>query len=238
MKMKNVINKIFSGLKDDDVHAEFIKFSRGIFNNRYLVEGKKQKDKWAIKTSSEFVNSFVREILEKTRENIKIKGIIISTSDLEEDCEIPIEDIKKYMGIKQFIFDCEISPEKILNLMEKHPRAFYAISFSTPKYDLKIKAKPPKSAKPGTSTKNDGRPKADFCSLKTNDKEIINNLFFDFPHFNEILIKHTIQIDEIEIPKDAKTPEQVREKAIRKGVVKRFIDVDGKEHFSQKEFVA
>lgn len=236
--MKSVIYKIFSGEVDEEVHGEFIKFSRGVFDNRYLVEGKRQANKWAIKTSNEFANFFVRKVLEDASGEIKIKGIIVSTSDLEGDCEFEVDNVKKYMGIKQLVVDCATTPEKILDLMDKHPRAFYALSFSTGDYDLKVKAKPPKSAKPGTKTKDDEGPKADFCSLKTANKEIVDDLFFDVADFKEAKINHTVEIKEIEIPKDAKTPEEMREKAVRKGVIKRFLNVDGEKSEKEKEFVA
>lgn len=236
--MKSVINKIFSGEIDDEVHGEFVKFSRGFFDNRYLVEGKKQASRWAIKTSNEFANFFVRKILEDASGEIKIKGIIVSTSDLEGDCEFEISNVKKYMGIKQLVIDCSTTPEKVLSLMDKHPRAFYALSFSTGEYDLRVKAKPPKSAKPGTKTKDDEGPKADFCSLKTANKEIIDDLFFDVSAFKEIRVVHDIEIKDIEIPEDAKTPEEMREKAVRKGVIKRKIDFDGNKSEKEKEFEA
>lgn len=238
--MKSIVTKIFLDKIDEDVHAEFVKFSRGVFENRYLLEGKKQKDKWQIKTSSEFANFLVRKALEKTNGQINVKGIIVSTSDLEGDCEMEIEDVKKYMGIKQLVLNCETNPSKIISLMNKYPRAFYALSFSTPDYDLKIKAKPPKSGKPGTKTKgnDDEGPKADFCSLKTSNREVIEDLFFDFPNFNEIKINHTLEIKEIELPKDYKTPEEMREKAKRKGTIKRIINVDGKKEVKEKKFEA
>ncbi len=237
--MKNTIGKIFSDETDEEVHSEFVKFSRGVFDNRYLVEGKKQAGRWAIKTSSEFANFFVRNILEKEKGEVQIKGIIVSTLDLESDCEFEIEDVKKYMGIKQLVLNCQTSGDKILRLMDKYPRAFYALSFSVNGNELKIKAKAPKSGKPGTKTKGDEDegPRADFCSLKTSDRSIIDELFFDFPNFNEIKIKHVIEVKEIEIPKDVKTPEEMREKAVRKGVIKRFVDVNGKKEVAEKSFV-
>lgn len=234
--MENSIAKIFLGKADDAVHSEFIKFGKGVFENRYLLEGKKQKDKWSVKTSSEFANFFVRKCLEKTKEKIKLKGIIVSTLDISGDCDFPIENIKKYMGIKQLVLNCETTPDKVLNLMNKNTRAFYALSFSTENCDLKIKAKPPKSGKPGNKTKGEDGPKADFCSLKTNDRKLIEDLFFDFQNFKEIKIKHTIEINEIEIPKDVKTPEEMREKSVRKGTIKRFIEIDGKKETREVKF--
>lgn len=235
--MENSINKIFWGKTDEEVRSEFIKFGRGIYENRYVIEVKKQKNLWSIKTSSEFANFFVRKILEGANEEIKIKGIIISTSNIEDDCQFEIENIKKYMGIKQAVINCSTEKNKILNLMNKHPRAFYALSFSANGNELKIKAKPPKSGKPGTSTKGGNAPKADFCSLKTSDKEIVRDLVFDIEEFKEIKIKHTIEINEIEIPKNAETPEETREKAVRRGKIKRFVNADGREQVREKEFV-
>ena len=130
--MQNVIHKIFSGKVDDEVHNDFIKFSRGVFENRYLLEGKKQKDRWTIKSSSEFANFFVKKILSKAKGDVEISGIIVSTSDIEKDCSFAIENVKRYMGIKQLVLKCSASVEKIIELMNKYPKAFYALSFSIP----------------------------------------------------------------------------------------------------------
>ena len=238
--MESVIHKIFFDNADNDVHAEFVKFSRGVFDNRYVIEGKKQTGKWQIKTSSEFANFFVKKILENYKGDLNIRGIIVSTLDLEGDCKFEIENVKRYMGIKQLVLNCSTSSEKILELVNKYHRAFYALSFSAGNYELKIKAKAPKSGKPGTKTKDDEDegPKADFCTLKTSDKSIIDDLFFDYPEFQLIKIKHIVEIKDIEIPKDFKTPEEMRERAIRKGAIKRYIDVDGKKEIKEKTFSA
>lgn len=231
------MHSIFSGKSDENVHSDFIKFSRGVFENRYLIEGKKQKDKWALKTSAEFANFFVKRCLEKARGEIAVSGAIILTKDIRSEFKFPIENVKSYMGIKQFLINSKIDAGKILEIMKKYPRAFYALSFSSADCELKIKAKPPKSGKPGSKSKGEnGEPKADFCSLKTSDFEIVKDLVFDFPSFNEIKIKHTIEIRDIELPKNAKTPEETREMAIRKGIIKRFIDVDGKKEVKEIKF--
>ena len=234
--MKNTINKIFSNQIDEEVHNEFVKFSRGVFENRYLIEGKKQSDRWSIKTSSEFANFFVKKGLEKANGKIKITGAIISTLDLSRDIDFEIRGNKGYMGIKQLLIDSEIEAKNILNLMNKQPKVFYALSFSLPGYELKIKAKAPKSGKP--SNKGDDGPKADFCSLKTNDKNVVENLFFDFPDFKEIAIRHTLKINDIEIPKNEKDPVKMRELAKRKGIIERIVKIDEKQEIREKDFVA
>ena len=60
-----VVKKIFDGVFDEEVHLSFLKFGRGEYKNKFLLEGKKQKSKWAIKTGAEFANFLVRKCLEK-----------------------------------------------------------------------------------------------------------------------------------------------------------------------------
>jgi hypothetical protein len=123
-----------------------------------------------------------------------------------------------------------------LSLDYKYPRVHFGLSFKTENSELKIKAKAPKSGKP--SSKGNEGPKADFCNLKTNDNELVDEVFFDCKDFKEIKLNHTIQIDSITIPEDAKTPEEMREKAIRKGKVIRKIDKDGVKEEKEAEFEA
>lgn len=238
--MESTLKKIFLGKIDDSAHSEFIKFGKGRFENKYLLEGKKQKDKWSIKTSAEFANFLVKRGLGKASGEIKIQGVIVSTLDLRKDKGYlfnPEEKVKQFMGVKQLIVDGIIDKQRILETMEKYPRAFYALSFSLPGYELKIKAKAPKSGKPGSKEKDEG-PKCDFCSLKTSDKEIVEDLFFDFPHFNEIKIKHTIEINQIILPSGIGDPVKIREMAKKRGKIIREIDVDGKKEIKEKEFEA
>jgi len=229
------IKKIFSGAFDNEVHSDFLKFGKGEYRDKYLIDGKKQADKWVIKTGPEFANYLVRLGLEKANGNVKATGVIVSTMQMD----VPIsKGLKQFMDIKQYKIDGETEASKILDLMKKYPRAFFALSFSLPDYELKIKAKAPKSAKPSTNAEK--KAKAEFCSLKTTDEKIIKELFFDASFIKEISIKHTIKIDQIVYPKDfAKMkPEEVREQSKRKGVIIRNIIIDGKLESHEANFEA
>ncbi len=233
--MENIFKKIFSGRIDDFVHDEFIKFSRGVFENRYLIDGKKQKDKWSIKTSAEFANYFVRRCLEGEGE-LEVSGVIVCTKDLRNEILFQIEKVKQFAGVKQYVIKTKLKAPEILSLMNKYPRAFYALSFSTHKNILKIKAKSPKSGKP--SQKGEKEAKIDFCSLKTSDENLVKDLFFDFPNFKQIVIKHTIKIDSIELPKGLDDPVKIRESAKKKGKIIRKIDIDGLTEAKEIDFEA
>jgi hypothetical protein len=235
----NVINKIFNKNIDEEVHSDFLKFGRGEYKDKYLIEGKKQKEAWSIKTGPEFVNLLVKKCLEKAEGNIAVKGIIVSTLDLKEEINFDIKKTSNFQGIKKIEIDTTLDPKNILNLMNKYPRVFFALSFKTGNCELKVKAKAPKSGKPGSKGGDEG-PKADFCTLKTSNTEIIDDLFFDNKQFKEIKIKHILKITGIDYPKDVASlkPEEVREKSRRKGVVVREIDADGKKIISEAEFFA
>ncbi|MDO8517574.1 MAG: hypothetical protein Q7S33_05610 [Nanoarchaeota archaeon] len=236
-----IINKIFNGISDEEVHSEFLKFGKGIFKNKYMISAKKQKDLWNIKTGAEFANSLVRIMAEKIGINkIMINGVIVSTLKLKEEPEffkiLANCEVKQFMGIKQFKINQELSGKEIIELMNKFPRAFFALTFKTSDSELKVKPKAPKSAKPSTSAEKEV--KIDFCSLKTSNKEIVKELFFDIGDFNEIRISHTLKIDDIIYPKNEKDPIKVRELSQRKGILVREIEIDGQKKVVEKAFLA
>ena len=237
----NFISKIFKGLGEGDilVHSQFQKFSKGKFVNRALIEARKSGNKYTVKTSSEFANELVRVMAEKLgdRKTI-IKGAVVSTSDLRDELD-PI-DIKQFQGVKRYLIEREMSGNEILELLDRLPKAFFALTFSHPETgeSLKIKPKAPKSGKGG---KKGEKPKADFCTLKTTDEKILKDFIFENDDFKKIEIIHTYIIDEVIIPeelKDEKDFSKVREGALRKGRILREAEIEGKIIKSEKEFSA
>ena len=230
-----IIKKIFDKKIDDEVHSDFLKFGRGEYKNKYMIEAKKQKGRWAIKTGPEWANYLVRKGLERVSGKVNVTGVIVSTIKVE----VPFsKETKQFMGIKQYKVNGEVDTKEVLSFMNQYPRLFYALTFSLPDYELKIKAKAPKSAKP--STKGDKEIKVDFCSLKTNNPEIAKEIFFDYPIFDVIAIRHTIKISDVIYPNEFSKmkPEDVRERSKRKGVVVREITVDGRTERKEASFEA
>ncbi len=233
-----IIKKVFDKNFDEEVHSGFLKFGRGEFSDRFLLEGKRQKDKWSIKADAEFANYLVQKCLEEIDGEVEIKGVIISTLDLEDEIDFDIKKKGNFQGIRKLQIDTSVNKQKILDLMEKYPRVFFALSFKTPESQLKIKPKAPKSGKP--KTKGDEKPKAGFCSIKTTNRQVVNDLFFDYPDFKEISIRHTINITDIVYPDniDSLKPAEIREQSKRKGVIIRNVEIDGNSQLSKAEFVA
>ena len=232
----NFITKIFKGDTDEEVHRQFEKFSRGEFRNRALIEAKSSKGKYKIKTSSEFANELVKEVAKKLgKEKTNIKGIIISTKDLSG--VLNFKDKKQYQGIKKYIINEEKSGEEILKLLEDFPKIFFALSFKDEKSktELKIKPKAPKSKKPKNK---DQLAKADFCTLRTTDKKLLESFIFENPDFKDAKVEHTFIINDLILPKGEKDFLKIREIAKRKGKIIRKSIIDGKEKISEKEFTA
>lgn len=232
------INKVFSKKVDESVHLQFQKFSRGEFRNRAVIAAKKTGVKYTIKTSSEFANGFVREIALLLGKNIAdITGAIVSTNDLRNVIEF--KEIKQFQGVKRYLIDKKMSGEEILSLLDKFPKAFFALSFSVGNTSLKIKPKAPKSGKPGT--KGEEAPKPDFCNLSTDDKKIVESFVFEVPDFKNAEITHTFLIDEIVIPPSLKNEKDyaiIREKALRKGRIIRNSVIDGRAYKEEVNFEA
>lgn len=231
-----IIKKIFEGIFDEKIHSDFLKFGRGEYKNKYLIEGKRQAKKWAIKAGAEYVNFLVRRCLEKVDGLVEIKGVIVSTLDLRDEINFEIKKVSNFQGVRKHLIDSEIESSQILSLIDKYPKVFFALSFKGDGFVLKIKPKSPKSEKKG---KEDGEPVVDFCSLKTEDKTLVDELFFDVNDFQEVFISHTINITEIIYPKNVENlkPAEIRGLAKKKGVITRRVNVGGAEKTSEAEFL-
>jgi len=233
-----VMKKIFDGVFNDEVHANFLKFGRGEYKNKYLLEGKRQAKKWAVKAGAEYANLLVRKCLEKAGDSVEVKGVIVSTRDLRDEIKFNIQKVNNFQGVRKHAIDGEVEPAQIFELMDKYPKAFFALSFKGDGFVLKIKPKAPASGKPGKE-KDDG-PVVDFCSLKTEDKGIIDYLFFGVGEFSEVKVNHTINVTDIVYPSNMEElkPTEVRELAKRKGIVVRTVIADGITKTCEAEFVA
>ena len=229
----NFIKKIFKDNVDEIVHLQFQKFSKGEFRNKAIIEAKNSKGKYTIKTSAEFANGFVRIMAEKLGEDkTNVTGAIVSTSDLTG--ELDFQNKKQFQGVKRYLIEKEMSGKEMINLLNKFPKTFFALTFNVGEEKLKIKPKAPKAAKPGKGKES---PKADFCSLKTTDKEIGESFVFEKTDFKTAKINHTFFIEGIIMPEGETDFAKIREIAKKKGKIVRNAIIDEKEVVSEKEFV-
>jgi len=239
------IKKIFEGRVEDElVHLQFQKFSKGEFKDKAMVRIKNSSGKFNIATTAEYTNELVRVLAEKLGENkAQVTGALISALKLEG---FDYKEKKSAIGVNKYIIDKEMSGNEIVELCNNVKKAFFGLSFKTNDYDLKIKAKSPKSSKGSSGKKKEGeKAKIDFCKLKTTDKELAKNLAFDrgAENFKQIEIKHDFIIEDIIINDELKQEckgdfLKIRELAKRKGKVIRELDIDGKKVKKEVEFEA
>lgn len=232
------IKKIFDGKTDDLVHVQFQKFSRGEFKDKCPIIYSNSKGKHSLSTGYEYANEFVRALAEKLGSSkTKVTGAIVSTRDLTG--QINFVNKKQFAGVKQYVLDTDMSGDELINLLNKFPTAFFALSLKVDETELKTKPKAPISGKP--STKADAEPKSDFCKLYTSDKDLLKSFVFD----NEITadtkkatIKHIYMIEDIIVPKNETDPLKMRELAVRKGKIIRIVTIDEKVTKKEHDFSA
>ncbi len=230
--MDSFIKKIFEGRRDEWTHSQFAKFSRGEFFKRAMFKVKNQGGKYSLATTSEYAKELVRAMGERLGSGkTQVSGAIISALDQEG---FKYEEKKIAMGVRKYMINREMTGEEIIRLCDNVRKAFFGLSFNVGEEELKIKDKSPKSMKGASSAKNDDDElKIDFCKLKTSDKRIIDSILFDdeAADFKKVEAYHDFIITEIVIPaelKDEKDFAKVREGALRKGKIIRYLDVDGK----------
>jgi len=222
----NFIKKIADKNYDESIHLQFQRFSKGEFKNRALIEAKNSKGNYTIKTSAEFTNELVKDLAEKLGKNkTQVTGSIIGTNDLKGILEF--KKISQFQGVKNYSIEREMSGSEIIDLINRFPKNFFALSFSAGNDILKIRPKAPKSGKPGS--KGEETPKVDFCSLKTTDRKIAESFIFENPDFKTAKINHTFLIESIPIPPELKNSEDfalIREKSKRVGKILRKSEID------------
>src|SRR3989344_5565380 len=194
----NFIKKIFANKVDESVHLQFTRFSKGVFENKAMLEITVSSSNIRIKTSSEYTNELVELLANTIKDKTQVKGIIFSTRNLSEVSDIEFQDVKSAIGVKKHIVDKELTKEQILNISQKFPHSSINLSFKTDYGELKVKEKAPKSVKPG---KGENAPKIDYCIFTTTDKTLLEDYAFDIKHpFKKAIILHTYEIMSIQIP--------------------------------------
>jgi len=230
------MKEVYTGKQSDLVHRQFKRFSKGVFENRALLDIRKTGNNIKIKSSFEYAEGLIRFMASKLgSDKANMTGCIISTKKLNEE---PIfsdflanAEVKQFQGVKRFIIKEDLTGDKLIEMMDKYPNALWSLSFNVGDYALKIKDKAPKA---GKTSKGDEEPKADFCVLTCKDEKVLKD-FLDETDFKKVFIKHTFVIDNIKVPKEYENDfAKARENALKCGKVIRYVTVDSKE--SKKEF--
>ncbi|MBI5148527.1 hypothetical protein HZA33_02505 [Candidatus Pacearchaeota archaeon] len=223
----NFIKKLWQGQIDEAIHSQFVRFGKGVFGNRAVINFKTNGNV-KLTTTFELANDLV-ELAASLSSKIKVSGILMT----RDDPKALGFTGKKKTGIYEVEIEKEMSSEEIKKL--EQVAYFMLFDCSAPGLELKIKKKLPK---PG---KGDAKVNDKFCVLEADkkfEKQIRDDFLFDIPEGKKIKIAHEYEINDIIMPAGEKDFEEIRKKAKRKGMLKRKIEIDGKTKLVEKAFAA
>jgi len=215
--MSSFLKKVIEKNNAESAKRYFLRFGKGVYNQRFLISYTKGKN-IKVRGSFEWANDFVRFV--KENKDLRFFGRVMS-----------LEKIQGMNGKKKgasFVYDVEES-----SLEEFQNPYFYLVNVNSNDIVLKIKKALPKPGK--EADKIDDK----FCALDIDVKywpKFKEYFFWDVPEGKKVQIEHTLEVTEVEIPKDVPT-EEVREKSVRKGKIVRKITVDGKETVKEYDLV-
>lgn len=222
------IKKLFEGKQDETVHRQFVRFGKGTYGSRAIINVTKQADKIKVSSSFELANDLV-EFVSNLASKFLVSGIVLSRDKIEGF------DFRKKAGV----LACDIEKEMIASELKELANKSYAtlLDCNTQGIVLRMKKTLPKPGKSGGGKANDK-----FCVLELDKKfwpQVRGEFLFDMPQeFKKARMEHTYIIKDIIIPKDEKDFEKIRVMAKRKGTLVRKSIVDGKETVKEREFVA
>ncbi|MFH0752159.1 MAG: hypothetical protein V1914_01020 [archaeon] len=224
----NVIKQLFEGVKDkEQVHQRFVRLGKGNYE-RFYVNVKKGKN-LIVKTSFDFANDLLGLVAENIDSEAEISGKIICNYDFENEMPCEVANFTKRGKLYTAELKTTVKPEVLKEIYKKFKLQFLLINVKSERYNLKCAKSLPK---PG------GKIKDNFCSA-TLPLELVDEFAFGIGEFKEAKIKHIVNITEIEIPEEFKNDSaKARIEALRKGVIKRIIEIDGKVTEKETEFSA
>ena len=226
------IKKIFENKVDETVHRQFVRFSRGQYKNRAIINVRKG-NVIKVSTTFELTNDLIF-FISSLFPQFKVKGILMTKNKIEN-----LEG-KKKKGLFVYNIEKELKSEELKELVNKSYYALLDCISNDGTIDLKVKKKLPK---PG---KDENKVNDKFCQLKLDIKywpQFHKEFLFDLPsEIKKVRLEHTYIINEIKIPKELEKEndyEKIRLGAQRSGNIIRKIVVDGKkEILEEKKFTA
>jgi len=223
------IKKLFNGQTDDTVHSQFVRFGKGIFENKAAYSATKSTQ-IKINGTFELANDFVRFAAANSKK-MKISGIIMAREDLG------LGENKEKKGLFHYEVDREISSDELLKLGERAYMMLLDCDADGINIKMKKKLPRPKAAIGNKPPKIDDK----FCVMllplglwgKAKDE-----FLFELPEGKKFKLSHSYSITEIILPKGEKDFEKMRLLAKKKGKIKRVALVDGNEIVQEKDFIA
>jgi hypothetical protein len=203
-----IIRNIVENKITETEHNKFVRFSKGVFEDRFIVNIKLGRT-LKIKASYDMSNDLFELIARNIDAKADVSGIILSAEKLDLEA-----DVRKKGRMLLYTFNNSLGPEELNRIYDKAKDAFILLDISSDNFKLKCKQSLPK---PGSSLKDN------FCSAEL-PVNLLKELAFDFDEkFTNARIRHNIIIDDIIMPSECKDPALERKQSKRKGRIVRII---------------
>ena len=220
------IKKIFQEKTDSLVHDQYVRFSRGVFENKAALNASRNGK---IKMSSSYeLNIDLVLFMAFLAKKMHVSGLLMSKVELKEFSG------QKKKGLWIYDIDQDMTYEQI----EKISGNAFAMLFDCEAAGISLKTK---KTLPRPSPKSTGTVKDKFCVAQLDIKFwplVKEEFLFDLPDGKKYNMLHKYEITEIIFPNNEKDSEKLRLLAKRKGEVTRKSIVDGKEIIQKKGFIA
>jgi hypothetical protein len=240
-----------------DVHKHFTRYSRGLFDGpvvKISIIGKKI----SIGASFEYEDAcFQLAITYFPEESMVINGVLLSGMNftnylkgfqLDSDW-VPEKSKGQTQNYTTSLKGVKISKELINKLSVKWSEFLYALlSFSSTDKEVALTMKP-KPPRPNSKNPEDSNPAnlIKFCSLKLPNspeilKAVIDSFAKDFKDeipikWKSLTLSNSYEITDLLLPSDKNLPSnEIRIQTIRKGILHRVLEVDGKSFKNNIQF--
>jgi hypothetical protein len=221
------IHRVFENDVDDYVHGKFIRFGKGTYEGKAIINLMKGKQ-IKISSSFEYGNDYFF-LLCNLSDLLEFDGVVLSKDPIESGI---LKNGKKKAGGWVYEIKGEYSCEEISKVLSE---CYYILTnVNGDGIEFKAKKKLPKPGKDAAKTDDK------FFSLKADLKHwpiIYRGFFSDLPeNVKKAKIRHTFIIDSIVMPPSETDPAKIREMAKRKGKIIRELEIDGNSKTIEKEF--
>lgn len=236
----NFIKNAIDGKQDEITHKQFRRFGKGVFNKKAMIQAKKTKDGFNIKTTFEYLDGILLYLAENFEGDVEVSGTIQGASDLEGKAKKfgLTGEKKNVMGVKKLkLNSAKLNASKLKDMLNEFKDEFLLLSISGKDFSMVSKEGLPKPGGKAEKDEEEGgkevKDKIDFCKIECKNSEfasgLIKELLFDVnKDFKNVTVKHSFLIDGFDIPKEyANDPAKARQYALRVGTIKREVDIDG-----------
>ena len=220
------IKKLFANNIDEQVHEQFVKFSRGVFENKAVLNISRTTK---IKISSTYeLATDLALFMAYLAKNVHVSGIVMSRE------QIPEFSGSKKRGLWMYDVNQSISFDRLNDISKKSFAML--LDCEAPGISLKVKKKLPRP-----SSKSLDKVKDKFCTAQIDLKfwpAVKEEFLSDLPDGKAYKVINKYEITELVLPENEKDSERLRLLTKRKGKLIRKSIVDGKEIIHEKSFAA